>query len=134
MAHQVMWQSVCVTDTDGVDHYVHRGADVPKWVDDFTLMALTTSGALQVVDRDTPAEDKPAEDKPAEDEGDESVFLTPTEDAITPVISLEELAKPSVDDPKSAWVEFASDDRNPNRITTDQASSMTKSALVERFK
>lgn len=129
MAHQVMWASVCVTDTDGVDHYVHRGADVPKWVDDFTLMALTTSGALQVVDRDTPAEDKPAEET---DEG--HVYLTPTEDALTPVISLEELAKPSVDDPKSAWVEFASDDRNPNRITTDQASSMTKSALMERFK
>lgn len=116
MAHQVMWKTVCVTDKDGVDTFVHRGADLPDWVDDFTLMALSTSGATQVVDRGEP------------ESAAEALEDVPLPDA------LGELMKPSADDPKSVWVDYASDTRNPNRITQDQAQGMTKSALMERFK
>jgi len=116
MAHQVMWQSVCFTDKDGVDHYTHRGADAPDWVDVNTLFYLTSAGALQVVDR--------GDAEPAA----KAVESHPLPDAPG------ELVKPSADDPKPAWVDYASDERNPNRITHDQATGMTKSALMERFK
>ncbi len=116
MAHQVMWKTVCVTDKDGNDTFVHRGADLPDWVDEFTLFALSTSGATQVVDRED---------------------TEPVAKAVQPVPlseSPDELTMPSADDPKAAWVAYASDERNPNRITHDQATGMTKSALMERFK
>jgi hypothetical protein len=117
MAHQVMWQCVCFTDDKGEDTYVHRGADAPDWVDSTTLFYLTTAGALQVVDRVDDAQPAP--------KAVESVALPPASD---------ELTKPSADDPKSAWVDYASDARNSDRITHDQANGMTKSALMERFK
>lgn len=117
MAHQVMWASVCFTDKDGVDYYAHRGADAPDWVDSTTLFYLTSAGALQVVDR------------PDETQ---RVFMT-SESAPLPDAS-DEFLKPSADDTKAAWVDYASDARNPNRITHDQANGMTKSALMERFK
>ena len=119
MAHQVMWQTVCVTDSEGVDHYVHRGADLPDWVPDFTLFALTTAGAVQVVDK--------PEAKEAEKDA------TPVETSSETDTS-DELVKPSPDDTKAAWVDYAADSGNPNRITRDQANGMTKSALMERFK
>jgi len=116
MAHQVMWSSVCFTDADGVDHYAHRGAEAPDWVDGTTLFYLTSAGALQVVD-------KP--DAEPRRMTAESVALPPAS---------EELVKPSADDTKAAWVDYASDARNSDRITHDQATGMTKSALMERFK
>lgn len=119
MAHQVQWQQVCVTDDEGVDHYVHRGANLPGWVPEFTLFALTTAGALQVVDGPASKTDEKAA------EPEETSTETDTSD---------ELVKPSPDDTKAAWVDYAADSRNPNRITRDQANGMTKSALMERFK
>jgi hypothetical protein len=118
MAHQVMWSSVCFTDDKGVDHYAHRGAEAPDWVDGQTLFYLTSAGALQVVD------------KPEETQR----FRSAPEPVALPESSDDELVKPSADDTKAAWVEYASDMRNPDRITHDQANSMTKSALMERFK
>ena len=119
MAHQVMWQTVCVTNDKGEDTYVHRGADLPDWVPDFTLFALTTAGAVQVVDKpEAKAPEKDAEPVEASTDTDTS----------------DDLLKPSPDDTKAAWVDYAADSRNPNRITRDQANGMTKSALMERFK
>lgn len=46
----------------------------------------------------------------------------------------DELVKPSSDDTKAVWVEYATDERNPNRMERDAANGMTKSALMESFK
>jgi hypothetical protein len=119
---QVMWASVCVTDKDGTDHYVHRGAALPDWVDDFTAFALTSAGAAQHVDDPAPA--RPAatavglpEVEPDTDDGD-----------------TDELVKPSADASKADWVTYASDERNPKRMTAADANARSKTVLMDLFK
>jgi hypothetical protein len=46
----------------------------------------------------------------------------------------DELARPNKDDSKIAWVDYATDERNADRLSHDEAMNMTKSALMERFK
>lgn len=116
---QAMWASVCVTDKDGVDHYVHRGAALPEWVDDFTAFALTSSGAAQVVDDPVPAKKAVAdvgmpELESSDDDGD--------------------LVKPSADASKGEWVAYASDERNPKRLTASDANARSKTVLMDLFK
>lgn len=45
-----------------------------------------------------------------------------------------ELTRPSSDDTKSVWVDYATDERNSDRLSREEANGMTKSALMERYK
>jgi hypothetical protein len=48
----------------------------------------------------------------------------------------DELAMPAQSDTKAAWVEYATDSRQPDdkQLTEEEAASMSKQAIMDRFK
>jgi len=115
MRHQVMWNKCNVFSPEGDTSTLNRGDIVPDGVDDFQLSMLVTIGAVRVLD-DAPAAPAPTAPEPSD---------SPEPD---------ELVKPSPEDPKSAWVDYASDERNSRRISRSEANSMSKSVLMDLFK
>lgn len=59
MTNQVVWKKLSVTDqTDPnhpVEHILPKGAQLPDWVDSFTVFALTSAGAIRAVDQLDPS-------------------------------------------------------------------------------
>lgn len=115
MAHQVMWAKCNVFDAEGNPTIYRRGDFLPDSVDAEQLGMLNTVGATQVI-ADAPEEAPRAPETPG--------------DGTEP----DGLMKPANDDPKSVWVDYASDDRNPRRINRTEANAMSKAALMEMFK
>lgn len=115
MPNQVVWPKCNVFSEDGTPTVLKRGDFLPDGVDDVQLETLTIIGAV-----------KPVEFAP---ENPENEPVTETEPE-TP----EMLQKPSPDDSKTAWVDYASDERNPDRLSKTEANSMSKTALVDRYK
>lgn len=120
MPNQVVWPKCNVFDDEGVPTVLQRGELIPDGVDDTQLEMLMIIGAVRPVEYVREA----AESVP--------------EDATVPAGGLvvenpEPLQKPSPNDPKPAWIAYASDERNPDRISESQAGNMTRSALVARY-
>lgn len=117
MPNQVAWPKCNVFDKDGNATTLNRGEYLPDDVDSAQVETLMVIGAV-----------KPVEYAPEPRESDR-----PTSEQVedqTPEL----LQKPSPDDSKTVWVAYASDERNPNRISESAANSMSKQALVDRFK
>lgn len=117
MAHQVVWAKCNVFAPDGTRTTLNRGQLLPDGVDDAQLGMLTTIGAVQVVEIYEPRQPTLAT-ATGESASDEST---------------ETLTKPSPDDTKEAWVAYATDAGNPNRITASEARALPKPALISRF-
>lgn len=119
MPHQVVWPKCNVFNEDGEPTTLRRGDLLPDGVDATQLEMLNIVGAVQVV------EFAPEGYRP-ENPANEPV-LNPENG------SGDELQMPSPDDTKAAWVDYASDERNPDRISRSDANSMSKQALVGRY-
>ncbi len=117
MPNQVVWPKCNVFDEDGNGTVLQRGELIPDGVDDAQLETLVIIGAV-----------RPVEYAP---EAAESVPEGPSvpDDTETP----EMLQKPSPEDSKDAWVEYASDERNPDRLSASAARGMSKQALMDRY-
>lgn len=118
MPHQVVWPKCNVFNEDGEPTTLKRGELLPDGVDDTQLEMLNIVGAVQVVEF-APEGYRP--ENPANDP-----VLNPDNDP-------PELQKPSPSDAKDVWVSYATDERNPDRISRSDANSMSKQALVSRF-
>jgi hypothetical protein len=121
-----MWDVVCVTDPENDrDTYVKRGELLPDFVDDFTKFALTHTGAVRAVDdaEETPEPATPAEPVRLQEHPPAPVTREPGA-----------VQRPSDSEPKEAWVNYASDERNPERIPRTQAQKMSKDALMDKFR
>lgn len=116
MRHQVMWNKCNVFRENEEPITLDRGDIVPEGIDEFQLSMLVTIGAARIVD-DAP--ERPAAPEPS----------SPSEPSES-----DELVKPSPDEPKAAWVDYASDERNSRRISRSEANGMSKSALMDLFK
>jgi len=114
MPNQVVWNLCNVYDPDGNATTLKRGELVPDGVDTGQVETLMVIGAV-----------KPVDVVPDTSE-------TPSEDDAEPAPEL--LQKPSPEDSKAAWEAYASDERNPSRLPASQAKSMSKQALMDRFK
>jgi hypothetical protein len=117
MPNQVVWPKCNVFDDVGNPTVLKRGEYLPDGVDDVQLETLRIIGAVRPVDFAPSAEDS---GEPTESEVESG----------TPDM----LQKPSPEDSKAAWVEYASDERNPGRMSRTEANSMSKQALMDRFK
>lgn len=119
MPNQVVWPKCNVFNKDGVPTVLKRGEMVPDGVDDAQLETLSIIGAVKAVEYapESP-ENEPVEQGPERESEQEP----------------ETLQKPSQDDSKGAWVDYASDERNPGRMSRSEANSMSKQALMDRFK
>lgn len=115
MPNQVVWPKMNVFNQDGEATVLKRGDLLPDGVDDKQVEDLMVIGAIRPVEY-APERPENAQDEPEEED--------------TPDM----LQKPSPDDPKAAWVEYASDERNPRRMEKTAANSMSKPALMDRFK
>jgi hypothetical protein len=116
MPNQVVWPKCNVFDEDGNPTVLQRGDYLPDGVDDVQLETLMVIGAVRPVDVAPAAES--AESESESEPEDETPEL---------------LQKPSPDDSKAAWVDYATDERNPARVSKTQANSMSKDALMARF-
>lgn len=115
MPAQVIWPRCNIFGKDDVPTVFERGEIVPdKDIDPAQMETLLVIGAVQMVDLRSGSDDTESDDS-GEPE--------------TPEL----LEKPSPDDPKPAWVAFASDERNPDRMSRNAAESMSKPALMARF-
>lgn len=117
MPNQVVWPKCNVFDADGNPTVLKRGEYLPDGVDDAQLETLTVIGAVKPVDL------APSPESASEPTAEQVQTETP-----------DMLQKPSPDDSKAAWVDYASDERNPDRISKTEANSMSKTALMDRFK
>lgn len=113
MAHQVIWAKMNVFDADGNPTVLKRGQLLPDGIDAIQVERLSIIGAVQFVEDASKPEPEPAADSEPE----------------TP----EALERPAPEALKPAWIEYASDPRNPNRISRETAESMSKADLVKRF-
>lgn len=114
MPNQVVWERCNVFDDDGNATILRRGQMVPDGVDPGQVETLRVIGAVKMVELAEP------DTGPESDAGQEEA----------PAM----LEKPSPDATKSDWVAYATDSRNPDRVSEAQANSMSKSALVDRYK
>lgn len=124
MAFQIVWAKCNVFDQDGNRHEFQRGELVPDGLvnpDRDQLDRLVTVGAVQVVDLPEPAPEAP-----------ESNATGTTDDTGTDDTG--ELVKPAEDENKDAWISYATDARNPDRISASDARSMSKPALIDRYR
>lgn len=117
MPHQVIWPKCNIFSEDGEATTLERGDFLPDGVDATQLETLSVIGAVRPIDF-APS---------SESAGDATESETATPDT-------GELQKPSADDTKAAWVDYASDPRNPNRMERTAANSMSKQALMDKFK
>jgi hypothetical protein len=143
MGHQVVWASCAVTNPDTNEETILKKGDLlPKWVADFTLFVLTTSGAVKVVDDPDPA--LLAEANPAEPVRlQEHPPLTDAERAALagqPVVAggpPEGPKRPAQADPKAAWVDYAAKfgaDRGvAEQATKEDLMSTKPDKFAERF-
>lgn len=115
MVHQVVWMKCNIFSKDGEPTVYNRGDLLPDGVDDIQLEQLRVIGAIRVM------ESVPTEEELAAQQSE-------------PVSSPSgELVKPSTADPKPAWIAYAIDARNPNRVSEQEANAMSKTALMERY-
>lgn len=117
MPNQVVWPKCNVFDAEGNPTVLNRGEYLPDGVDAVQLETLTIIGAVRPVDFAPSPQDA---SEPTESEVESE----------TPGM----LQKPSPDDSKAAWVDYATDERNPSRVSKTEANSMSKQALMDRFK
>jgi hypothetical protein len=111
VVHQVVWAKMNVFDADGNPTILKGREFLPDGVDQDQINMLMNIGAVRALE----TVEVPETDQPSEPEADE-------------------LQKPSPSADKPAWVAYASDERNPLRLTQSQAENMSKSALMDRFK
>lgn len=144
MPNQVVWPKCNVFDEDGNATVLKRGELVPDGVDAAQLETLAVIGAVRPVEF-APEDYRPEspQNEPVESEADRMsdessgtllgaspVPGTATEPESEPGM----LQKPSPEAPKRAWVDYASDARNPRRIERSAATNMSKEALMDRFR
>lgn len=118
MPNQVVWPRMNVFNEDGEATVLKRGDLLPDGVDAKQVEDLMVIGAVRPVEY-APERPQDPEDESADDEPEDTPAL---------------LHKPSPDDSKAAWVDYATDERNPRRIERSAANSMSKTALMDRFK
>lgn len=125
MAYQIVWPKCNVFDTDGNRKVFKRGELVPDGLANDTdqMLRLATIGAVQVVDIVEAPEPAPE----ATESADSGMSTGNGSDASG------ELVKPSEDDTKEAWISYATDARNPDRISATEARSQSKAGLVQRY-
>lgn len=117
MRHQVVWPRCNVFDSEGNATTLQRGEILPDGVDDGQIETLTVVGAVRVV-----------ESAPAQGPVPSTVSETEPESG-----SDDELVKPSKSDDKAAWIDYATDPRNPDRMSETEARNMSKTVLVDRY-
>ena len=115
MPYQVVWPQMNVFNADGEPTVLKRGDLLPDGVDDVQLETLSVVGAVRMLDYAPESPQSATESEPEPE---------------TPDM----LQKPSPDDSKAAWVEYATDERNPARMSRTEANAMSKPALMDRFK
>lgn len=113
LVHQVVWERCNVFDKDGNPTTYERGDLLPDGVDAVQLQHLGIFGAVRVM-----------EAVPTEDEMKAEASSTNAQSG---------LQLPTRADNKDVWIAYATDERNPNRLSTEQAKSMSKDALMDRF-
>lgn len=125
MAYQIVWPKCNVFDTDGSRTVFKRGELVPDGLANDTdqMLRLATIGAVQVVDIVEAPESAP---EAAESNADGTATGNGSDES-------DELIKPSEDDTKEAWVSYATDARNPDRISATEARSQSKAGLIQRY-
>lgn len=117
MPNQVVWPKCNVFDEDGTSTILRRGELVPDGVDDAQLETLVIIGAVRAVEY-APEAAESAPEGPSVPMNTEPPGM---------------LQKPSPEDSKDAWVDYASDERNPNRLSASAARGMSKQALMDRY-
>jgi hypothetical protein len=126
VAYQIVWSKCNVFDNEGNRFLLKRGELVPDGLvnaDPEQMTRLLTIGAVHVVDI---AESPEPSLNGSESNADGTSTGNGPDDS-------GELVKPSEDDTKEAWVSYATDARNPDRISVTEARTSNKSGLVQRY-
>lgn len=122
MPYQTVWSKCNVFGKNEERTTLRRGEFVPDGIvngDPDQVARLVTVGALQFVEPVRVNVPEPVAEPDAGTDIDDGS---------------DELVKPAESDVKAAWVEYATDVRNPRRISADDARQMSKPALMDHFK
>jgi hypothetical protein len=123
LVYQVVWEHCNVFDENDNPTTYHRGDLLPDGVNDVQLQHLTVFGAVRAM-----------ESVPTEAEMREAMVTDPVaQPVVNPNQGENTLEVPSKSAGKDAWIEYATDARNPKRLSESQARSMSKDALVDRY-